>query len=148
VRTSAYGDERCRFRCGGRGCGLKINTILVRRLCFASLHITSHTDNKKIYHSQLNNMEGAGQHKLSQEQLDHFVKHGWIKLSDCFTKEQADNLQENLWTRLGMDPNDMSTWLVHLTVQTHVIGVVNSLTNPRQAHRTHKHAFFQRVLRL
>lgn len=50
------------------------------------------------------------QHKLSQEQIDHFVQHGWIKLSNCFTREQADGLQKNLWTRLGMDPNDVSTW--------------------------------------
>jgi DNA polymerase IIIc chi subunit len=49
-------------------------------------------------------------YQLSQEQVDHFVQHGWIKLSNCFTKEQADDLQKNLWTRLGMDPKDMSTW--------------------------------------
>ncbi|EMD96800.1 hypothetical protein COCC4DRAFT_199270 [Bipolaris maydis ATCC 48331] len=50
------------------------------------------------------------QYKLSQEQIDFFMENGWLKLSDCFTREQADKLQETLWTRLGMDPNDMSTW--------------------------------------
>jgi hypothetical protein len=49
-------------------------------------------------------------YKLSQDQIDHFLKHGWIKLSNCFTREQAAELQSTLWTRLGMDPNDMSTW--------------------------------------
>jgi hypothetical protein len=48
--------------------------------------------------------------KLPQEQIDHFLEHGWLKLSNCFTREQADSLQTTLWTRLGMDPNDMSTW--------------------------------------
>jgi hypothetical protein len=47
---------------------------------------------------------------LSQEQIDHFLEHGWLKLSNCFTREQAAGLQTTLWTRLGMDPNDMSTW--------------------------------------
>lgn len=56
-------------------------------------------------------MAGAEQeYQLSQEQTAHFVQHGWIKLSNCFTKEQADDLQKNLWTRLGMDPEDISTW--------------------------------------
>lgn len=50
------------------------------------------------------------QYPLSQEQIDHFVQHGWIKLSNCFTREQAGDLQKNLWTRLGMDPEDISTW--------------------------------------
>jgi hypothetical protein len=50
------------------------------------------------------------EHKLSQEQIDHFLEHGWIKLSGCFSREQSAELQSQLWTRLGMDPNDMSTW--------------------------------------
>ena len=50
------------------------------------------------------------QYKLSQDQIDFFMENGWLKLSNCFTREQADKLQETLWTRLGMDPNDMSTW--------------------------------------
>tara|TARA_R110002003_G_scaffold702_5_gene21126 strand:- start:19746 stop:19970 length:225 start_codon:yes stop_codon:yes gene_type:complete len=54
------------------------------------------------------------QYQLSQEQIDHFLEHGWIKLSNCFTREQAAELQETLWTRLGMDPEDMSTWYVSI----------------------------------
>lgn len=48
--------------------------------------------------------------QLTQADVDHFMQHGWIKLSDCFTKEQADKLIGTVWTRLGMDPNDKSTW--------------------------------------
>ncbi|KAF2121805.1 hypothetical protein BDV96DRAFT_511226 [Lophiotrema nucula] len=50
------------------------------------------------------------QYALEQSQINHFLEHGWIKLSNCFTREQAEKLQETLWTRLGMDPEDMSTW--------------------------------------
>ncbi|KAF1950333.1 hypothetical protein CC80DRAFT_598341 [Byssothecium circinans] len=48
--------------------------------------------------------------KLTQAEIDHFLQHGWLKLSNCFTRKQAEELQSTLWTRLGMDPNDMSTW--------------------------------------
>ncbi|KAH6637702.1 hypothetical protein C7974DRAFT_355486 [Boeremia exigua] len=50
------------------------------------------------------------QYQLTQEQIDFFLENGWLKLSNCFTKQQADDLQSTLWTRLGMDPNDKSTW--------------------------------------
>jgi hypothetical protein len=53
------------------------------------------------------------QHPLSQEQIDFFLENGWVKLSNCFSRESAEELQATLWTRLGMDPNDISTWFVH-----------------------------------
>lgn len=53
----------------------------------------------------------AGKYQqLTQEDIDHFMQHGWLKLSNCFTQEQANNVTANLWTRLGMDPQDKSTW--------------------------------------
>jgi hypothetical protein len=54
------------------------------------------------------------EHKLNQEQINHFLEHGWLKLSNCFSREAAAGLQSTLWTRLGMDPNDMSTWYVYI----------------------------------
>ena len=47
---------------------------------------------------------------LTQADIDHFLQHGWIKLSNCFTQEQSDKVTATVWTRLGMDPNDKSTW--------------------------------------
>lgn len=41
------------------------------------------------------------QYKLTPEQTNHFLDHGWIKLSGCFSQEQAGELQKTLWTRLG-----------------------------------------------
>ncbi|PSS00936.1 hypothetical protein BD289DRAFT_450037 [Coniella lustricola] len=54
---------------------------------------------------------------LSPEQKDHFLNHGWIKIPKAFTEEQAAEMIQNVWTRLGMDPNDKSTW--H-TARTHM----------------------------
>ncbi|KAI0386126.1 hypothetical protein F5Y04DRAFT_243397 [Hypomontagnella monticulosa] len=47
---------------------------------------------------------------LTQEQKDFFLAHGYLKLSDCFTREQAADVTEGVWTRLGMSPTDKSTW--------------------------------------
>ena len=55
-------------------------------------------------------MAGQQYQQLSQDDIDHFMKHGWIKLSGCFTQEQVDKLTSTLWTRLGMSPTDKSTW--------------------------------------
>ncbi|KAF2018439.1 hypothetical protein BU24DRAFT_432810 [Aaosphaeria arxii CBS 175.79] len=55
------------------------------------------------------------QYAMSQSEIDHFLEHGWVKLTNCFTREQAAELQATMWTRLGMDPNDMSTWRTERT---------------------------------
>ena len=47
---------------------------------------------------------------LSAEQIEQFLEHGWVKIENCFTREQAEEVQKTLWTRLGMDERDMSTW--------------------------------------
>lgn len=47
---------------------------------------------------------------LTDEQKEHFIAHGWLHLTECFTKEQAEWVIQDLWTRLGMDPSDKSTW--------------------------------------
>lgn len=53
------------------------------------------------------------QYQLSPKQIDFFLDNGWLKISNCFTQEQASKLQSTLWTRLGMKENDMSTWYVY-----------------------------------
>lgn len=56
---------------------------------------------------------------LSQEDLDHFSEKGYVILHDCFSKEQAAYWLKDVWVRLGMNPNDKSTWSVkpHMPVQ-------------------------------
>ncbi|KAK5632026.1 hypothetical protein RRF57_007740 [Xylaria bambusicola] len=47
---------------------------------------------------------------LTDAQKEFFLKNGYLKLTDCFTREQAAGVCEGVWTRLGMSPTDKSTW--------------------------------------
>ncbi|KAH6917549.1 hypothetical protein BKA70DRAFT_1178494 [Coprinopsis sp. MPI-PUGE-AT-0042] len=47
---------------------------------------------------------------LSPEQVDHFLEYGYIIIKGAFSKEKAAEWTANMWVRLGMDPNDKSTW--------------------------------------
>ncbi|KAI1818840.1 hypothetical protein GGS20DRAFT_527102 [Poronia punctata] len=48
---------------------------------------------------------------LTEAEKEFFLKHGWLKLTNCFTREQAAEVCEGVWTRLGMSPDDKSTWI-------------------------------------
>jgi hypothetical protein len=50
------------------------------------------------------------QYALTEEQKQHFLEHGFIKLPQCFTREQAAKFISPIWTRLGASPTDKSTW--------------------------------------
>lgn len=76
------------------------------------------------------------QYKLSQEQIGFFLENGWLKLSNCFTREQAEGLQENLWTRLGMDPRDKSTWYFFLLfIELPTLVFLSSMSSTQGAFR-------------
>ncbi|RWA12155.1 hypothetical protein EKO27_g2961 [Xylaria grammica] len=47
---------------------------------------------------------------LTDVEKEFFLKHGYLKLTNCFTREQAAEVCEGVWTRLGMSPTDKSTW--------------------------------------
>ncbi|KFX91458.1 hypothetical protein V490_05887 [Pseudogymnoascus sp. VKM F-3557] len=47
---------------------------------------------------------------LTEEQKEHWMQYGFIKLQNCFTREQADKFTSSIWTRLGASPDDKSTW--------------------------------------
>ncbi|THH01554.1 hypothetical protein EW026_g1142 [Hermanssonia centrifuga] len=47
---------------------------------------------------------------LTAEQIDFFLENGYVVIKQAFTKEKADAFTKNIWVRLGMDPNDKSTW--------------------------------------
>jgi len=48
---------------------------------------------------------------LAKDQVEHFMTHGFVRIPEAFTKEKAAEWTSTLWTRLGYDPNDKSTWL-------------------------------------
>jgi hypothetical protein len=47
---------------------------------------------------------------LTDEQAAHFLEHGYVVVHDCFSIEAAEELTASIWTRLGYDPDDQSTW--------------------------------------
>ena len=53
---------------------------------------------------------GSGYRTLTDEQAEHFLHKGYVLLHDCFTPEAAAEYTETMWTRLGYDPTDQSTW--------------------------------------
>jgi len=42
--------------------------------------------------------------------LEHFMEFGYCVVKQAFTQQQAQELAGDVWVRLGMDPNDQSTW--------------------------------------
>lgn len=54
-------------------------------------------------------------YSLTAAQKAHFLEHGFVKIPQCFTRAQSDEFQNNIWKRLGMDPNDKSTWTTEKT---------------------------------
>jgi len=47
---------------------------------------------------------------LTEAEKEHFLTHGYIHLTDWFTKEQAAEKTKDVWTQLGMSSDDKSTW--------------------------------------
>ncbi len=47
---------------------------------------------------------------LSQTQIDEFIQHGSLLISDCFTREAAQEITNRAFVRLGYDKNDPATW--------------------------------------
>ncbi|EJU02189.1 hypothetical protein DACRYDRAFT_21927 [Dacryopinax primogenitus] len=47
---------------------------------------------------------------LTKEQVQHFMQKGYLKLPHAFTKDRASEWISDLWVRLGMDPENKSTW--------------------------------------
>ncbi|KAJ6470191.1 hypothetical protein C8R47DRAFT_1148931 [Mycena vitilis] len=47
---------------------------------------------------------------LSEAQKAHFLEHGFVHLPQCFSREASAVFTSKLWTRLGMSPDDKTTW--------------------------------------
>jgi hypothetical protein len=50
---------------------------------------------------------------LTDSQQKQFLDHGFTVIREAFTKEQADAWTATLWTRLGYDQDDPTTWKQH-----------------------------------
>ena len=49
-------------------------------------------------------------HYLTEEERAHFLEHGWLKVENAIKPKYVQEWMANLWTRLGYDANDKSTW--------------------------------------
>jgi hypothetical protein len=47
---------------------------------------------------------------LNEEQVASFMKHGFLRLPGAIPLENCDRWAKDVWHRLGMDPDDKSTW--------------------------------------
>ena len=47
---------------------------------------------------------------LSPEQREHFLAKGYLKIDGAVPEEYLQRFTQDAWIRLGMDPNDKSTW--------------------------------------
>ncbi|MBE3044076.1 hypothetical protein IMZ48_16195 [Candidatus Bathyarchaeota archaeon] len=61
----------------------------------------------------------AAPEPLTDAEKEQFLTHGWLRLKNCFTREQAAAATSNVWTRLGMDPADKTTWTRERTNMPH-----------------------------
>jgi hypothetical protein len=55
---------------------------------------------------------------LADEDVDHFVRNGYVVVKECFSPESAQEWIDRAWVRLGYDRNDPSQWLekrIHLS---------------------------------
>jgi hypothetical protein len=50
------------------------------------------------------------QYRLSEEQKQHWLDYGFIKVPRCFNREAAAEFTSSVWTRLGVSPTDKTTW--------------------------------------
>jgi hypothetical protein len=60
---------------------------------------------------------------LSSAEVDHFIKHGYLILKNCFRSEEVVAWVDHGWDRIGVDPNNPSEWIekrVHLSSQQRV----------------------------
>ncbi|MBB6421362.1 phytanoyl-CoA dioxygenase family protein [Streptomyces sp. AK010] len=47
---------------------------------------------------------------LTDDEVEDFVKSGFVKIAGAFSKETADECRERLWRETGKDPEDPRTW--------------------------------------
>ncbi|KAJ5653756.1 hypothetical protein N7490_000759 [Penicillium lividum] len=55
------------------------------------------------------------QYRLSEEQITHIMKYGYVRVEECFSREKAAEWTADMWTRLGFSPTDKSTWTTECT---------------------------------
>ena len=68
---------------------------------------------------------------LTEEEDDHFVQHGWIKIPNAIEPKYLQEWMADLWVRTGYDPDDKSTWAEEYVHMPHHRQVRSELVSPR-----------------
>ena len=55
----------------------------------------------------------------TEEEAEFFIENGYLVVKEAFSREQAAEFTKHLWIRLGLDPNDESTWNLERTHMPH-----------------------------
>jgi hypothetical protein len=58
-------------------------------------------------------MKTGGYTFLTDDQVEQFLTQGFVVIKSAFSREQAEYWSREVWTRLGYDPDDKSTWAQH-----------------------------------
>jgi hypothetical protein len=60
---------------------------------------------------------------LSDQDIQHFMDKGYVVIKEAFTKEKAAWMLKDVWVRLGLNPNDKSSWpnRIHMPRQRSVL---------------------------
>src|ERR1044072_5430958 len=48
--------------------------------------------------------------RLTFEEIQHFTNHGYVVIQNVFPRELAEQILLLLWSELGIDPMDKSSW--------------------------------------
>lgn len=54
-------------------------------------------------------------YNLTDEQIDHFMRYGFVRVPECFSSKQANEWAGDVWKRLRVSPTDKSTWTTEIT---------------------------------
>jgi len=71
-------------------------------------HLTLAGTFTNLFHSSF--MEYKKFKHLTDEQVQCFMEHGYLRVKNCFSREASETWTKDVWMRLGFDPHDQSTW--------------------------------------
>ena len=58
----------------------------------------------------MNRKSALAERSLAQENIESFIRDGFVRVDDAFTRETAARGREILWRATGCDPFDRATW--------------------------------------
>jgi hypothetical protein len=74
-------------------------------------YLNAHNDTNKMA-SKIASSTEKKYSALTPEDVEHWMKYGYVVIRNAFSREQAEERMEQLWIRLGYDPNDADTWVL------------------------------------